>query len=90
MCLVACGAPLSSTDVPSYAAARMPLGVLRRSMCSGGLVRLESEAGALYELCLDSGWAYWAGRWWWRLMPSGVLLWRRREGGAGAGGVLWV
>jgi hypothetical protein len=36
MCLVACGFSVCSTDVPSYAAANIPFGVFRLSMCSGG------------------------------------------------------
>lgn len=65
MCLVAWGSPFFSTDVPSYAAANIPFGVLRRSMCSAGLgVRPDSVAGEPYELCLDSGWAYCCGIEW--------------------------
>jgi hypothetical protein len=63
MCLVACGFSVCSTDVPSYAAANIPFGVLRRSICSGGLdAPPMSELCELYELCLDKGCAYCCGK----------------------------
>jgi hypothetical protein len=82
ICLVACGLSVCSTDVPSYAAASMPLGVLRRSMCSGGLDALAaSEACELYEACLDSGKAYcWGGGRWARLRLSEGVAWRKCGG----------
>lgn len=89
MCFAAWGFSVSSTDVPSYAAARVPFGVLRRSMCSGSLAaRLDAAAGELPESCLESGWAYCcgAGRWA-RLCPSGAVLWRRSKAREGAGGM---
>jgi hypothetical protein len=50
-------------------------------------VRPDSGVCEVYELCRERGWAYCAGRWL-RPMPSGVLLWRRSEGWAEAGGLL--
>jgi hypothetical protein len=90
MCLVACGFSVCSTEVPSYAAAKIPLGVLRRSICSGGFrAPPASELCELYELCLDKGWAYCCGRECWaRLRPSKPEALRRSGGWDGDGGRL--
>lgn len=51
------------------------------------MARPGSEVCEVYELCLERGWAYCAGRWP-RPMPSGVLLWRRSGGWRGVEGLV--
>ena len=82
MCLVAWGFSVCSTDVPSYAAAKMPLGVLRRSMCSGGFrAPAASELCEPYELWRERGCAYrWGSGCWARVRASKAEALRRSGG----------